>query len=72
MILTEGDFHVYSIPFTGDIRGATVVGEDNFYSIYLNSNLPQEVQKKTLEHEIRHIINNDFFNGKSIDDIECE
>ena len=44
--------------------------ENCFYSIYINSNLSPEKQRKVLNHELRHILNNDFYNNKPIYDIE--
>ena len=69
-MLTEGDFHVYMIPMYGDVEGCVTMDENCFYSIYINSNLSVEKQRKVLEHELRHIINNDFYNNKPITDIE--
>lgn len=69
-MLTDGDFHVYMVPFYGDVEGFVTVDENNFYSIYINSNLSVERQRKVLEHELNHIINNDFYNNKPIDIIE--
>ena len=71
-MLTDGDYHVYYMPLPDGIHGAVVMGEDDYYSIYINSNSPQEEQQKTFIHEIKHIRNNDFRNGLSIRDIEKE
>lgn len=69
-MLTEGDFHVYLLPFAGDIEGCVTMDEDCFYSIYINANLPPDRQRKVLDHELNHILNNDFYNDKPIYDIE--
>lgn len=69
-MLTEGDFHVYLLPFDGDIEGCVTMDEDCFYSIYINANLPPDRQRKVLDHELNHILNNDFYNDKPIYDIE--
>lgn len=69
-MLDESDFCVYFAPFAGDIKALVTIGEDNFYSIYVNSNLPFEVQKEAVRHELRHILRNDFFNDSSIHEVE--
>ncbi len=69
-MLDESDFHVYFAPFAGDIKALVTLGEDSFYSIYVNSNLPFEAQREAVEHEIQHILNNDFYNDLSIHEIE--
>ncbi len=33
---------------------------DDYYTIVLNSRLSYEENRKTFEHELQHIINNDF------------
>lgn len=47
-----------------------MLGEDGFYSIYINSSLPVEMQRKAYDHELRHIKRDDFRNGKPIREIE--
>ncbi len=71
-MLTDGDYHVYYIPLPTGVHGAVVMGEDDYFSIYINSNLPQDKQKVTFLHEIKHITNNDFHNGLPIKEIEKE
>ena len=48
-----------ALPYT--VRGVTVVSEDDFYNIYINSLLPYEEQKKVLRHELTHVRRNDFY-----------
>ena len=69
-MITDGDFCVRFAPFPGDIRALVTIGEDNYYSIYVNSNLPFEEQKKAVKHELRHIARNDFNNSLSIHEVE--
>lgn len=69
-MLTDGDFHVYLLPFDGDVEGCVTMDENCFYSIYINSNLPPDRQRKVLKHELNHILNNDFYNELPINVIE--
>lgn len=69
-MLTDGDYHIYFAPFAGSIKALVTLGEDNYYSIYVNSNLPHEVQREAIKHELRHIMRDDFFNSNSIQEVE--
>ena len=57
-----------SLPNT--VRGVTVTNPDFTYNIYINSNLPPDIQKKAYKHEMRHIGYNDFENFEDIIKIE--
>ena len=71
-MIEDTDFRVYYAPFAGDVKALVSLGEDGFYSIYVNSNLPYETQKEAVMHEIAHINHDDFYNGKSIYEVERE
>lgn len=42
------------------IRALTTINEDGIYVIVINSRFSYEQQRKSLEHEIKHINSNDF------------
>lgn len=69
-MLDESDYKVYQAPFPSTIKALVTMGEDSFYSIYVNSNLPFEVQKEAILHELNHILRDDFYNGDSIRKVE--
>ena len=48
-----------ALPYT--VKGVTVISEDGFYNVYINSLLPMEEQKKALRHELTHIRRDDFY-----------
>lgn len=48
-----------ALPYT--VKGVTVVSEDDFCNVYINSLLPLEEQRKTLCHELTHIRRGDFY-----------
>ena len=53
--------------------GALVsVDDDGFASIYLNSRLTVEKQKKCLRHELRHLADDDVYNSKGIIEVESK
>lgn len=70
--MTEDDYKVYPIPLAGNIKAAVMMGDDDFFSIYVNANLPFEVQREAVKHEMRHIRRNDFLNDLSIREVESE
>ena len=64
-------YFVREIPLPYSVKGmVTPNAEDDSFSIYINALLPDEQKKKALDHEIKHIENDDFYNGKSIEEIE--
>ncbi len=52
------------------IGGLTVLDENGDYNVYINSRWGFIGQRETTRHEQRHIDNNDFFNGKTIAEVE--
>lgn len=44
------------------VRGVTVVDSEGDYNVYINTLLSDEVQRKTQRHELRHIVNDHFYN----------
>jgi len=69
-MLTDGDYHVYMIPFPGDIKAAVRIDAEGYASIYINDYLSPEAKKKAFLHEIRHIERDDFYNSLPISIIE--
>jgi len=57
-----------SLPPT--IKGLTVQDESGNYNIYVNSRLSHEANQQTLQHELKHIKNNDFQKLMHVKDIE--
>lgn len=71
MLIEGSDYTVRLIPFpVYNVGGMVTPNPDGSFSIYINSNLSQEMQKEALDHELDHIRNNDFYNGKPIQEIE--
>ena len=44
------------------VRAVTLPNEDGTFDIYINSNLPEELRQKALEHELKHIRKDHFYN----------
>lgn len=69
--LEGADYFVRVIQFpVTTVGGMVTPNDDGTYSIYINANLNRERQLEAYEHEVRHIVNGDFYNGKSIREIE--
>ena len=43
----------------------------DYYTIVLNSRSSYEQNRKTFEHEIQHILNNDFSNYRDVNSLEA-
>lgn len=54
------DYFVYFMPMHGSIGGFVTPNPDGTFSVYLNSRLSRERNVKSLEHEINHIVADDF------------
>ena len=59
-----------ALPYT--IKGVTVMDNDGYYNIYINSRLSWEDQKKAVRHELEHIQRDDFDNTfASLEEVEA-
>lgn len=72
--LAGADYFVRYIPFppdNGTKGGFVMPNEDGTFSIYLDERLMgQPILEDTYDHEVMHITNEDFYNGKPITEIE--
>lgn len=64
------DYFVYYETLPRKVRGLVTVNEDCTYTIIINSLLPECQRKKTYDHEVDHIENDDLYGDKDICDIE--
>lgn len=44
---------------------------DDYYTIVLNSRSTYKQNKRTFEHEIQHIVNNDFIHNRNVGMLEA-
>lgn len=49
-----------SLPVT--VRAVTLPNDDGTFDIYINTNLPEELKQKALDHELGHIRKDHFYN----------
>jgi len=64
------DYCVRMVNLPGDVYGVVRLSEDGFYNVYINDNLSPSERRKTLDHELRHIANDDFYSDKPLKEIE--
>ncbi len=69
-MIDEDGYRVYFLPLPGDIHGAHRVDCDGYASIYINVNLAPDAARETVDHELRHIRNDDLHNALDIRDAE--
>jgi len=50
------------IPLPYTIYGVTLPNDNGDFSIYINSNISDQKQKEAVEHEIKHIELDHFYN----------
>lgn len=54
------------VSFPKTIRAVTLPNDDGTFDIYINSNLPEELQHKALAHELEHIRGDHFYNDDPV------
>ena len=54
----------------GSVKACCTPNEDGSYSVFINPRLSDAEQKKSLEHELSHIRNDDFNSDLDVDEIE--
>lgn len=64
--------YVRMIPLPSAVRAVTLPNDDGSFDVYINSNIPAELQVKALEHELEHIHLGHFYNDDSVGVNELE
>lgn len=54
------------IPLPVTVPAVVIPNDDGTFDIYINSVLPQELQHKALEHELKHIRKDHFYNDDPV------
>ena len=54
------DYAIRFITLPHTVKGVTVMDNDGFYNVYINSQLSIEEQRKAIKHELEHIGRADF------------
>lgn len=48
------------------VKAVVLPNDDGTFDIYINSNLPDELQNRALEHELKHIRKDHFYNDDPV------
>lgn len=66
-------YFVRQVPLPATIEGVSVPNDDGTFDIYLNANLCEARQQECLQHEIKHIIEDHFYQEtKTVSQLEQE
>lgn len=66
------DYFVYMVSLPKKVEGVTVPNNDGTYTVYINKDLPENVQQAALDHELEHIQHDHLYSNKPIKAIEKE
>ena len=64
------DYTVRLVDLPVDCGGMVSLSPDGHFNIYLNARLDRATQREKFLHELRHILNDDFFNDDDIHTVE--
>ena len=67
-----GNVFVRMVSLPLSVRAVTLPNDDTTFDIYINADLPEELQNKALEHELVHIRRNHFYDEKPVWENEAE
>ncbi len=48
------------------VRAVTIPNDDGTFDIYVNVNLPEELQRRAIDHELKHIRKDHFYNDDPV------
>lgn len=54
------------VPLPEAVRAVVLPNDDNTFDIYINSNLPEKLQHLAVEHELKHIRRDHFYNDDPV------
>lgn len=60
-----GDIFIRGLSLPGKVRGVTVEVQDDFI-VFINTNLCPETQQRAIQHEIKHIKSDHFYQDSPV------
>ena len=71
-MIYDGEYCCRMVDLPGDIHSAVRLSNDgpDFANIYINDWLSPPARREAFLHEIRHIDRDDFYNDKTIEEVE--
>ena len=70
MLIENADYFVRYMELPPGIFAFVTPNDDGTFSIYLDPRRSRDQQLADCRHEIRHIANDDFYNGLPISEVE--
>mgnify|MGYP007101839783 CR=1 FL=1 len=70
MPIEDADYFIRLLPFPVRVPAFVHLNSDGTYVIFLNSNLDFSHRLDGWEHELWHILHDDLYGDKAIEDIE--
>lgn len=65
-----GNVYVRTVSLPPSVRAITLPNDDATFDIYINAELPEELQVKALEHELKHIRLGHFYDEHPVGENE--
>lgn len=62
----DDNIFIRPISLPGSVRAVTLPNDDGSFDIYVNISLPDELQRKAIDHELLHIRKNHFYNDDPV------
>lgn len=59
--MSVGDVFIRFVPLPYSVRAVTLPNDDGTFDVYINDNLPDELRRKALRHELEHIKKDHFY-----------
>ena len=66
----SGEYKIRLVALPESIEGLTVLDNDGFANVYINSCLSYENRERVAWHELQHIIRDDAYNNLDIHEAE--
>ncbi|MBQ3504266.1 MAG: hypothetical protein IJA75_06155 [Oscillospiraceae bacterium] len=57
---------VRTVALPGSVRAVVLPNDDGTFDIYINARLPEELQRAALQHELKHIRKDHFYNDDPV------
>lgn len=70
MRMSDDDYTVRLIDMEVTVPGVCVLDAEGWPNIYINARLSRDGQKNALDHELRHLRDDDHYNSADIREIE--
>ena len=63
---------IRNVPLPYKVHGLVTPNDDGTYNVYLNENLPEELRRRYLSHELAHIAKDHLYDDRPVAELEEE